>query len=308
MRYNRTKLALVAFVFAACVASAQQAPSDQHVFESPEAAVKAFVAACENNDTTELIALFGPLFAAEAERIDDSEQRANRALIAEKAKQVQRIEERSDAERVLLLGYELWPFPMPIVSEGSGWRFDTETGFDELLRRRVGRNELTAIEVCHEFVGAQREYALADRDGDGVVEFAQRILSDPGKCDGLYWEVKPGLNDTPSPFGPFLAAADASVRSGSSDGYFGYRFRVLTSQGKHAPGGKSSYLQGNDMTKGFALIAWPMDHGHSGVMTFVVNHLGAVYEKDLGPRTESAAGRIKRFDPDPSWRFVSESR
>ena len=304
MRYNRTQLALVAFVFAACVASAQQGPSNQRIFESPNAAVTAFVTACERNDTGELIAIFGPLFAAETQRVDDSEQRANRMLIAEKAKQVQRIEERSDSERVLLLGYELWPFPMPMVQEGTGWRFDTKAGFDELLRRRVGRNELTAIEVCHEFVSAQREYALADRDGDGVVEFAQKILSTPGKCDGLYWEVTHGSNDALSPLGPFLAAADASVRSGGSDGYFGYHFRVLTRQGKHAPGGKSSYMQENDMTQGFALIAWPIDYGHSGVMTFVVNHLAAVYEKDLGPKTQRVAARIKRLDPDPSWQLV----
>jgi len=305
MRYNRIILTLFAFVFAAWAAGAQENPSNQRIFESPDAAVKALVAACEANDTNELVAIFGPLFAAEAERVDEAEQRANRTRIAEMAKQVQRIEERSDSERVVLLGYELWPFPMPIVSQGAAWRFDTEAGLDEMLRRRVGKNELTAIDVCHEFVRAQREYAQADRDGDGVVEFAQKILSTPGKQDGLYWEAKPAKGDSLSPFGPFLAEADASVRAGESDGYMGYRFRVLISQGKHAPGGKTSYMQGNDMTQGFALVAWPVDYGHSGVMTFVVNHLGAVYQKDLGPKTERAATRLKHFDPDPSGKLVT---
>lgn len=305
MRYKRIIPALPAFVFAAWVVSAQEIQSNQRIFESPDAAVKAVVAACESNNTNELIAIFGPLFAAEAERVDEAEQGANRTRIAEMAKQIQRIEERSDSERVVLLGYELWPFPMPIVSEGAGWRFDTEAGLDELLRRRVGKNELTAIDVCHEFVRAQREYAQADRDGDGVVEFAQKILSTPGKQDGLYWEANPAKGDALSPFGPFLAEADASVRSGKSEGYMGYHFRVLTSQGKHAPGGKISYMQGDNMTQGFALVAWPVDYGHSGVMTFVVNHLGAVYEKDLGPKTERAATRLKQFDPDPLWKLVT---
>lgn len=305
MRHKRTITALLASVFVAWAASAQEERSNQRVFESPDAAVKALVTACETNDTNELIAIFGPLFATETRRVEETEQRANRAAIADMAKQVQRIEERSDSERVVLLGRELWPFPMPIVSEGTGWRFDTAAGFDELVRRRVGRNELTAIDVCHEFVGAQREYARADRDGDGILEFAQKILSTPDKQDGLYWEVKPESGEAPSPFGPFLAAADASVRSGKSEGYMGYHFRVLNGQGNHAPGGRLSYMQGSDMTQGFALVAWPVDYGHSGVMTFAVNHLGAVYEKDLGPKTARAATRLKRFDPDPSWRLVT---
>jgi len=308
MRYNWIKLMLVAFAFAftASVASAQEKTPNQRIFDSPDAAVSAFIAACENNDTNELIAIFGPLFEAEAGRIEEAEQRANRTAIAEMAKRVQRIEERSDSERVLLLGEELWPFPMPIIAEGGGWRFDTEAGFDELLKRRIGRNELAAIEVCREFVNAQREYALVDRDGDAILEFAQKILSTPGQRDGLYWEPASESAEDVSPFGPFLAAADASAPVDKSKGYMGYHFRVVTGQGKHAPGGTSSYLQGSDMTTGFALIAWPIDYGHSGVMTLVVNQLGAVYEKDLGPKTATAAGRIKRFDPDTTWNFVWE--
>lgn len=306
MRYKCVKFALLCSVFAACVASAQEQYSDQRVFESPEAAVDAVVAACEANDTKELTAIFGPAFAKENARIDDAEERANRARIAEMAKQIKRIEQRSDSEQVVLLGRELWPFPMPIVSTGSGWRFDTAAGLDELLKRRVGRNELLAIGVCRTYVDAQREYGMVDRDGDGILEFAQKIRSTEGTHDGLYWEVGPDSREEPSPLGPFLAAADVSVQSGQSDGYMGYRFEVLTCQGKYAPGGKSSYIKNKNMTHGFALVAWPVDYGHSGVMTFVVNHLGVVYEKDLGPKTEDAATRLRRFDPDSSWRLVTQ--
>jgi len=304
MRHKRTGLALLSCVLAACVASAQEQPSKQRVFASPDAAVDAFIAACEANSTPALVEIFGPLAASEMARIDDAEERVNRSQIAQMAKQVRRIEERSDSKRVVLLGYELWPFPMPIVSAGSGWRFDTEAGYDELLRRRIGRNELTAIDVCRTYVDAQFEYAQADHDGDGLVEYAQKIPSSAGRQDGLYWEVDAASGEAPSPLGPYLAAADPAVRSGQSEGFMGYRFKVLTGQGRHAAGGKASYLTGPDMTGGFALVAWPADYGHSGIMTFCVNHHGAVYEKDLGPKTKDVATRFKRFDPDRSWKLV----
>ena len=288
------------------VALAQEKPPAQRTFDSPRAAADAFVAACEANDTQALIDLFGPGYAAESERIDDSEQRANRASISDMARQILRIEERGEGVRVALLGSELWPFPVPIVLDGARWRFDTEAGLDELLKRRIGRNELIAIDVCRAYVEAQIEYAAADRDGDGTLEFAQQILSTSGKQDGLYWEVKPNSGDELSPFGPLLADADPkAIKSGQSQGYMGYHFRVITNQGKHAPGGKRAYIDGKNMTAGFALCAWPVDYLHSGVMTFMVNHLGAVYQKDLGVKTRNAAERIKRFDPDTSWVLVA---
>jgi hypothetical protein len=298
---------VLALVLAPGVISyAQDAANPQRVFDSPEAAVEALVAACKANDTEALTAIFGPKMIAHSERIDDAEEKANRAYIAELAKQVQRIEERSDSQRVLLLGYELWPFPMPMVADGDGWRFDTDAGFDELQRRRVGRNELTAIDVCREYVLAQQEYAQADRDGDGILEFAQKILSADGAYDGLYWHVDAESGQPLSPFGPLLAAADSTVKSGQSNGYMGYHFKILTTQGKHAPEGKLSYMDGQNMTAGFALIAWPVDYGYSGVMTFLVNHLGAVYQKDLGPETADTAASMMVFDPDPSWIHVVE--
>lgn len=307
MRCSLAKLALICVVMLAGIAQAQEKRPSQRLFESPEAAVSAFIAACEANDTKELIAIFGPIVEQETDRIDDAEERANRALIAEMAKQVRRIEERSDSTRVVLLGLELWPFPMPMVQTSSGWRFDTESGIDELRRRRIGRNELTAIDVCRAFVDAQHEYAQVDHDGDGIPEFAQKILSTAGQHDGLYWESKADTGEPLSPLGPFLAEADATVKSGKSQGYLGYRFKVLTEQGKHAPDGKSPYLKNKNMTDGFALIAWPTDYGHSGVMTFIVSHHGAVYEKDLGPKTETLSTKTSRFDPDPSWKLVTEA-
>lgn len=301
---KRSSSILAGALIAWAVGFTAAADAEQRVFASPEAAVDAFVAACEQNNTAEIVAIFGPLAASEIERIDENEERSNRTQIAEMAKQIRRIEERADSKRVLLLGYELWPFPMPLVQVGGNWRFDTEAGLDELHRRRVGQNELSAIDVCREFVSAQVEYAQLDRDGDGVVEYAQKVLSAAGKQDGLYWEA--ALGEEPSPFGPYLAAADASIPADTSQGYMGYRFRILTGQGKHAPGGRYDYQANAGMTEGFALIAWPSDYGRSGVMTFVVNHLGAVYEKDFGPKTEKAVARIKQFDPDPSWKLTSD--
>ena len=287
---------------------AQQNPETQQAFASPEAAVDALVAACEANDTDALVAIFGSRLKEETDRIDDAEEKANREQLAAMAKEVRRIEERSESERVLLLGLELWPFPMPLVRGDSRWRFDTEAGVSELLQRRIGRNELIAIDVCREFVRAQQEYVLVDHDSDGVLEFAQKVRSSPKKHDGLFWEADAAAGEALSPFGPFLAAADASVLAGTADGYMGYRFKVLNSQGKHAPGGKAAYVNKGNMTEGYALVAWPVDYGHSGVMTFLVNHSGAVYEKDLGAKTAKTAEKISRFDPDDSWKLVTEGR
>lgn len=306
MRYEQIHAAAFCIVLSALAALAQGQQTEQRVFDSPDAAVDAFITACAANDTPSLIAIFGPLAAAEFDRIDDAEERANRAEIVEMAKQLKRIESRSDTERIVLFGRELWPFPMPMVLTKSGWQFNTEAGLEELLKRRVGRNELLAIDVCRAFVEAQLEYAQSDHDQDSVAEFAQRILSTSGNEDGLYWETNSGSGEASSPLGPFLAAADASVKSGKSDGYMGYRFKVLTGQGKHAPGGKTSYIKNRNMTDGFALVAWPVDYGHSGVMTFVVSHHGAVFEKDLGRKTDGVAKRMSLFNPDSSWKLVTE--
>jgi hypothetical protein len=199
------------------------------------------------------------------------------------------------AERAMVeIGTKGWTLPIPLVRSATGWRFDTRGAVEEMRVRRIGRNELAAIQTALAYVDAQREYAQRDWNGDGVKEYARRAISTPGKHDGLYWASLPG--EPESPLGP--AFADASPRAP----YHGYVYRILTAQGPAANGGAKSYLRNGRMTEGFALIAWPAKYGDTGVMSFIVNQDGVVYEKDLGPNTAAVAPSIRAFDPDPSWR------
>jgi hypothetical protein len=215
------------------------------------------------------------------------------------------LERTGDGQRILEIGNDFWPFAIPIVQNGGAWYFDTKAGADELLSRRIGRNELDALDSVRAYVDAQREYASQDRNGDDVLQFAQRILSSPGAKDGLYWS--PDIDGEISPLGPFFAEAQ-------SKGYFknpqaanapqpfnGYLFKILTRQGKHAPGGKYDYIVNGRMISGFALVAWPAEYGNSGVMTFIVNQRGAVYQRDLGPKTSKLAAEMTTYDPGPGW-------
>jgi hypothetical protein len=209
----------------------------------------------------------------------------------------------ADATRsTLSVGNDDWPMPIPLVKEANGWRFDTAAGREELLARRIGRNELATIEACKAFVDAQREYASIDR-GDGLLDYAQRFVSTTGKQDGLYWPAKPG--EAFSPLGPLFVKAQAAGytpgKSGAPQAYNGYYFRILTGQGSAAKGGAYSYLAHGRMIGGFALIAYPATYGVSGVMSFIVNQDGQVFQKDLGPNTGTAAPQIKTFDPGPGW-------
>jgi hypothetical protein len=212
----------------------------------------------------------------------------------------------SDTKYVLELGSNAWPFPIPIVQRDGRWFFDTAAGKEELLNRRIGRNELEVLQAMRAYVAAQREYATRDRNGDGVLEFAQKLASSPGKMDGLYWP--PELNGELSPLGPMVAEAQGvgySARNRDPDSgpqpFYGYFFKILTRQGKHAPDGARNYISKGQMTGGFALIAWPADYDDSGVMTFMVNQQGLVYQKDLGEKTAKLASKIKEYDPDSTW-------
>jgi hypothetical protein len=214
----------------------------------------------------------------------------------------------SDKLVILEVGDDLWPFPVPIAKSGGGWYFDTETGKDELLNRRIGNNELATLPVMRAYVDAQREYATLDHDGDGVLEYAQRLVSSPGKEDGLYWP--PDLNGQLSPLGPLVAYAQAEgyspeLREDETEvergPYHGYYFKILKRQGPHAPGGKYDYIINGNMIAGFALVAWPADYGNSGIMTFIVNQQGRVYQKDLGANTAKLVTKMDTYDPDPSW-------
>lgn len=214
----------------------------------------------------------------------------------------------SEFKMVLEVGSDYWPFPIPLVKTASGWSFDGQAGVAELLNRRIGRNELEVLSVMRACVDAQREYASRDRDRDEVLEYAQKISSSPGKTDGLYWP--PELSGELSPLGPLVADAQ-------SEGYFreprnpeagpqpfhGYFFKILTRQGKHAPGGKYNYVINGNMIGGFALVAWPAEYGHSGIMTFIVNQQGCVYQKDLGEKTAKIVHKLREYSLDASWRI-----
>ncbi len=295
-------------------ASASARAPRQRLYGSPEAAVHALVAAAESADQNELTAIFGP----EREKLlsGDPVEDANALKgFAERLGQGANLEKVDDSRYTLLVGAERWPSPIPIVKEGRKWRFDTEAGLDEILNRRIGRNELSAIMTCHAYVVAQWDYYTEARDTshDGLAVYAQRFISTPGTRDGLYWETPEG--GTPSPLGSLVAEAreegytpgehkpgEAHKRSP----YHGYFFRMLKAQGPHAPGGKFGYVINGNMIAGYALIAYPAKWGSSGVMTFIVNQQGRVYEKNLGPDTAEVAAAISEYDPDPSWKLAEE--
>jgi hypothetical protein len=216
---------------------------------------------------------------------------------------------KPDGSVTLQVGTQEWPFPIPLVKHGEAWRFDTSSGLDEILNRRIGENELSAIQVCLAIVDAQREYAMQDHDGDGLAVYAEKFVSDPGKKNGLYWETQE--NEAPSPLGAlFLKASQEGYSDRPTAGdprpYYGYYYRLLQSQGEHAPGGAFDYVVRGKMLGGFAVVAYPAEYGNSGVMTFLVNHEGVVYQKDLGPDTEQVASTVQVFDPDSSWEKVDE--
>ena len=204
-----------------------------------------------------------------------------------------------ESKAYVAVGDDGWTLPIPIVRDARGWRFDTRAGAEEMRLRRIGRNELSVMQVMLAIVDAQKEYARLDPNGDGVLEYARRFGSSPGKRDGLYWPARAG--EPSSPLGPAFAAARQAQAAGEQ-GYYGYRYRLLTAQGKNAPGGAFDYVAGGRMIGGFAVVAWPVKYGDTGVMTFMVNHDGVVFEKDLGRDTAQRAAAIARFDPDPSWR------
>jgi hypothetical protein len=274
------------------------ADAHQTVFKSPEAAVDALVAAARSDRTAALQRMLGPeggKLVVSGDPVADKTGRVK--FVAAYAKQ-HAINRTGDQKAVLVVGDEQWPLPIPIVQQGGKWRFDTKAGEEEILARRIGRNELSAIEVCRAYVDAQREYASKDRNKDGILEYAQRFMSTKGKEDGLYWQVKPG--EPESPMGTLVASAQAEGYQRAP--YHGYYYKILKSQGKDAPGGAYSYMAKNRMIGGFAMIAFPAQYGNSGIMTFLVNQEGVVYEKNLGPKTASIAGAIRAFNPDATWK------
>lgn len=286
----------------ALVAAAKPAKTPPQAFDSPEAAVDALAQAAKAADEKPLLAIFGSEGRDLASSGDPVADANARAKFEEEFAQGHQIEREGDAKATLVYGDDDFPFPIPIVKQGDRWHFDAAAGRDEILARRVGRNELAAIQVCLAYVDAQREYGSEDRNRDGLFDYAQRILSSKGKHDGLYWPTQPGERD--SPLGELVAAAQAQGYryENKPAPYHGYYYKVLKAQGKNAAGGAYDYLVRGRMIGGFALLAWPAEYGVSGIMTFEVNHDGVVFSKDLGPQTAKQAAAITRFDPDSSWK------
>jgi hypothetical protein len=283
------------------------AAGDATRFETPEQAVQALIAATRAGDRQALTTALGPEGRALVTSGDAvADRNAFRRFVTEydKAHRLQ----GGGGKVILYVGTDDYPFPIPLVPEGPRWRWDSLAGREEILSRRIGHNELSVVQVCLAYVDAQREYYARDRNGDGILEYAQRIASSPGKRDGLYWPTKAG--EPPSPLGQLVARARGEGYSLAADAargpvpYHGYFYRPLTRQGPDAPDGAYDYVLRKHMIGGFALIAFPATYAVSGVMTFIVNHDGIVYEKDLGPNTARLAAETKAFNPDRTWRRV----
>jgi len=283
-----------------------KSPGAVQTFRSPEEAVKALVEALSANDEKKLLAIFGPGGKQLISSGDEVADRAGRERFLQAYQEKNRIVEVNSKKAVLEIGNDDWPFPIPIVKAGKVWYFSAKDGRQEILNRRIGKNELSAIQICLAYVDAQREYASKDRNGDGVLEYAQKFLSDPGTQDGLYWETKEG--EEQSPLGPLIGEAKKEgykKKSGNEPTpYHGYFYKILKAQGKHAPRGAYDYVISGRMTGGFAMVAYPAGYGSSGIKTLIISHDGVVYEKDLGKNTASIAQEMKKFDPDSSWRKV----
>jgi len=284
--------------------------ADEERFSSPQAAVDALRAAVEARDTNALHAIFGPAGHALVSG-DVVEAAEERELFMSRVKEKINLVATSDSKQELQLGADGWPFPIPLVKQDGQWLFDIEAGKEEILNRRIGANELGAIQVCRAYVQAQREYASEDRNADEVLEYAQHLRSSPSAHDGLYWSTRTG--DELSPLGPLVAQAhgegyrkQTKILTDEQSPYHGYYFKILTQQGKHAPGGKYSYIINGHMIAGFALVAWPAEWCNTGVMTFVVNQRGKVYQKNLGPKTPSIAQAMTTYNPGTTWALAGE--
>jgi hypothetical protein len=286
---------------------ANAAATRQKLFSSPEGAVEAMVSALKSDDQKMLKAIFGQGSKDLVSSGDEVADRESRERFLRSYEEKNKLEKVGDKRAILYVGAEDWPLPIPLVKRGRSWFFHTKEGKEEIINRRIGKNELSVIGVCMAYVDAQREYALKDRDGDKLLEYAGKFVSEPGKKDGLYWETKEG--EELSPLGPFVAAAreEGYATKGPDDKpvpYHGYYYKILTAQGKNVPGGAYDYVVNGQMIGGFALVAYPARYGSSGIMTFVVNQDGVVYERNLGKKTEKIAQAMKTFDPDKEWKKV----
>jgi hypothetical protein len=305
--------ALLAFHWSGCSSTSTASSwAPGKGYDSADAAVASLVAALRSNDQKELHSILG---AGSDDLLNSGDEVADANARADFLKlydEKHKLEKRDDTSMTLDVGATDWPLPIPVVKGGNGWYFDTPAGMDEMLSRRIGRNELDVIQVCLAIGDAQREYAAADTNGDGWREYAQKFKSDAGKKNGLFWPTKEG--EPQSPLGDFVAGATSEGYKERTDGgtgpraYHGYFYRIMTTQGPAAPGGALDYVVKGHMIGGFAVVAWPADYGNSGLKTFITSHHGDVYQKDLGDDTDKIARAMNLYNPDSTWEKCDTER
>ena len=306
--YGAAVLAVLSVMFAMLTACGwTQDGAQGQTFAMPEIAVAELAKAVKSGDLAGVMAIFGPDAQFLVDTSDAVTARRNQQVFTAAVAENWRLEDAGPDRKTLVIGFEQWPFPIPLVKDGRKWRFDTAAGREEILARRIGRNELAAIKICRTYVAAQRLYAKYEHDGKRAGIYAGRVRSDPFRQNGLYWEARHGRRR--SPLGDLLAAAsmDGLPDRPSAEGpkpFHGYYFRILTAQGAAAPGGAREYVVNGELTGGFALVAWPAQYDVTGVMTFIVNQDRVVFERDLGPDTSAAARAISTYNPDPAWTAI----
>jgi DUF2950 family protein len=297
-----TSALVCALLLAVHVTTGAQADRPR-AFATPDEAVKALLDAAKTANLDQLLVILGPDGRELASTSDPATARMNLKVFTVAAKEQIRLENDGPNRKILVIGGEEWPFPVPLVKGADGWRFDTAAGKEEILARRIGRNELAVIDTCHAYVSAQKRYAAQGHDGKPAGAYAMAFASEPGKQNGLYWPAVRGQKL--SPLGEMVAQAAEGRANAASSGqrspFQGYYFRILTSQGPAAAGGAKNYVVNGVMSGGFALVAWPAEYGATGVMTFIVNQDGVVFEKDLGKDTSATAEKLTAFNPDKSW-------
>ena len=299
-----------AAVAAMLVSAACSRSTAQRTFNTPEEAVRALVEATKAKDLDQVISIFGNDGRELADSSDQATARRNREVFTAAAAERWQLVDQQDGSKVLVIGNESWPFPVPLVKDQAGWRFDTAAGKEEVVARRIGRNELAAIRICRTYVDAQRIYAQRGHDSQPAGLYAKAFRSDQGRQNGLFWHSARG--EKRSPLGDLVAQAaeegtDLAKSGAQPSPFHGYYFRILTAQGAAAPGGARDYIVDGKLSGGFALVAWPAQYDITGVMTFIVNQDGVVREKDLGAGTDGTAKSLKIYDPDSSWATSGDS-
>jgi hypothetical protein len=301
-RWRLMMVLVICLMSMSAVGSALAAAAKQKSFPSPEAGVQALMEATKSNDTKTMLHILGAEAQSFINTGDPVSDRATWERFVQAYEEAHTLEQVGDTKVILQVGKDEWPFPIPLVKGSTSWRFNSKEGKEEILNRIIGRNELDVVQVCLAYVDAQHEYYRSNPQGDVLLQYASKFLSTPGKRDGLYWQT--AADEPPSPFGPLVARArgEGYKQAGSKPiPYHGYYYKMLTGQGPNAPDGAYDYVVRGKMLGGFAMVAYPARYGSSGIMTFIVNHDGVVYQKDLGPNTTAIAQSMTKFDPDETW-------